>query len=343
MIPRQKQFLGSSPLLLDAIERADLVAPESLSVFIHGETGTGKELVARRIHEKSQRADGPFVTVRCGAVDKDWLRLRRFGYLPAMGLSKVDVFAEAEGGTLFLDEICDLALENQCALLQALADGEHWEREEPGANAKVRIVSSSNRDISDALHHGRLRTGLFLRLAQYQVKLPPLRERGLDIVTLAEDTLRREYPEKHLSRRAVGVLRLYPWPGNIHELQNVVCAAAIDSRDRLISEKAILDHLMYRDLLPAIAPQGPQRPGSPDELSRERQVALRAHLAARGMISVADARSLFGLQRSQALRLLKGWEAEGELVRRGRGRGSHYVAGRRGPGACPQFPPAAQY
>jgi two-component system response regulator HydG len=205
-------------------------APSDATVLLTGETGTGKELVARALHAQSPRRDGPFVPVDCGAIPKELIESEFFGH--ARGAftdaraARKGLFAEADGGTLFLDEVGELPLDLQPKLLRVLQE----RAVRPiGANREerldVRVVAATNRDLEALVEEGRFRRDLFFRLEVLRVPLPPLRERGRDVLLLAQHFLRRaaERAGKHvagLSGPAAERLLEYAWPGNVRELEH---------------------------------------------------------------------------------------------------------------------------
>jgi len=232
---------SSAPLFVDArsccvIERLERVAPSEASVLIVGETGTGKEVVAREIHARSGRV-GPFVAVNCGALSEQLGEAALFGheagaYTGAVG-ARAGWFEAANGGTLFLDEIGDLPLALQVSLLRVLQ-----ERQVVRLGARkatpigVRVIAATNIDMGKAVKDGKFRLDLYFRLSVVTLDLPPLRERAEDILPLAEHFIRL-YGEKLqrnspvLSRDAQRALLEYRWPGNVRELENVVHAALL--------------------------------------------------------------------------------------------------------------------
>jgi two-component system response regulator HydG len=203
------------------------VAPSDASVLIHGETGTGKELVARAIHTRSARKAGPFVAINCAAVPANLIESELFGH--ARGAftdakaARAGLFVEADGGTFFLDEIGEMPLEVQPKLLRALQE----RKVRPvGSNAEVpfdaRIVAATNRDLEIEVEQRRFREDLYYRINVVKIELPPLRERGADVLAIAEHMLRRISNGRtlRLSPQAAERLMAYDWPGNVRELEN---------------------------------------------------------------------------------------------------------------------------
>ncbi len=314
------KIIGTSVALFEVLERATRVAQTIVPVMIEGETGTGKELLARRIHAMSPRSAGPFVAVNCAAIPKDLFESELFGHergaFTGAVAAKAGAFERAHGGTLFLDEIGDMAFEHQAKLLRAIQEREV---QRVGGSAPrsvdVRIVAATHRALASG--DTAFREDLYYRLAGYTLRLPPLRERGHDVVTIAKAILAREFPSKTLSRSAQQRLLTHSWPGNVRELENVLRAAAIDARGQRI------DHTHLRQITFATAADEPR---SRSELGAERLTAVRDHLSAHGRITATDVRRLFHLQKAHAQRLLARWEHDGTIVRHGQGRGTFYTS-----------------
>jgi PAS domain S-box-containing protein len=235
------EILGRSEAMLRVLREVQEVAETDASVLISGETGTGKELVARAVHAASARHDRPFVAVNCGAVPASLIESEFFGHVKgaftgATGARK-GRFALADGGTIFLDEVGELPLEVQVKLLRVLQEGEF----EPVGSSEtrrvnVRVIAATNRDLLHEVRDGRFRADLYYRLHVFPIAVPALRERGEDVVLLAAEfatrcatTLRRTV--EPLSEACARRLRAYAWPGNVRELQNVIERAVITARD----------------------------------------------------------------------------------------------------------------
>jgi PAS domain S-box-containing protein len=244
------EIMGVSPgmrAVFDAIER---VAPSDSSVLVRGETGTGKELVARAVHQNSRRASGPLVRVNCAAIPAALMESEFFGHekgaFTGATARRDGRFALANDGTLFLDEIGELPLDLQAKLLRVLQEGE-FERVGGTTTIKVdvRIIAATNRDLATMVREGRFREDLYYRLAVFPIELPPLRARGKDIALLAQAFLDRfaaRMGRSFAPLDADDIARLhgYPWPGNVRELQNVVERAIILARGARIE----LSHAM---------------------------------------------------------------------------------------------------
>jgi PAS domain S-box-containing protein len=228
------EFILASPVMHKFMSLVDRVASHSETVLVTGETGTGKELIARTIHEASHRRSRPWVDINCAALPENLVESELFGYekgaFSGADASKPGLFELADRGTLFLDEIGELQLQTQVKLLRVL-DGQPFYR--LGGHRKikvdVRIVAATNQDLEAAVKEGRFRQDLFHRLGQFQLRVPPLRERPEDIVALAEHFLRLKAPNKSFSEQAVSALLSHPWPGNIRELRNLVARMAMES------------------------------------------------------------------------------------------------------------------
>jgi DNA-binding NtrC family response regulator len=228
------KFILASPLMHKFIAQVDNVAGATETVLITGETGSGKELIARTIHESSHRRGRPWIDINCAALPENLVESELFGYekgaFSGADSSKPGLFELADKGTLFLDEIGELQLQTQVKLLRVL-DGQPFYR--LGGHRKirvdVRIVAATNQDLETAVQEGRFRKDLFHRLGQFQLRVPPLRERPEDIVALAEHFLRLKAPVKSFSSAAISALLSHPWPGNIRELRNLVAKVAMES------------------------------------------------------------------------------------------------------------------
>lgn len=228
------EFILASPLMHEFMRLVDRVASHSETVLITGETGTGKELIARTIHESSHRRNRPWVDINCAALPENLVESELFGYekgaFSGAESSKPGLFELADKGTLFLDEIGELQLQTQVKLLRVL-DGQPFYR--LGGHRKikvdVRIVAATNQDLEAAVKEGRFRQDLYHRLGQFQLRVPPLRQRPEDIVALAEHFLALKAPGKNFSEQAISALLSHPWPGNIRELRNLVAKMAMES------------------------------------------------------------------------------------------------------------------
>ena len=233
-------LVGQSAPLRHIVSQIDLVAPTDASVLILGETGTGKELVAREIHRRSRRQDKPLIRVNCASIPKELYESEFFGHARGAFTGAVKDragrFETAEGGTIFLDEIGEVPLELQGKLLRVLQE-KCYERvgEDRTRCGDVRIVGATNRDLKKEVAAGRFREDLYYRLNVFPIQVPALRERSDDIVPLARHFIELSVKELHcpkprLTRAGLSKLHGYGWPGNIRELRNVIERAVIVSR-----------------------------------------------------------------------------------------------------------------
>ena len=239
---RANQFVGQSLAFLDAVERASRAAPLNRPVLVIGERGTGKELIAERLHHLSSRWAGPLVTMNCAALPENLIEAELFGHeagsFTGAAKTRHGRFEEADGGTLFLDELATLSSPAQDRLLRAV---EYGEITRIGASkpiqVDVRIVAATNEHLPRLVEEGRFRADLLDRLSFEVVTLPPLRARKGDIPLLAEHFGRRmavelDWPNwPGFSPRALAELEAYPWPGNVRELRNVVERAVYRAED----------------------------------------------------------------------------------------------------------------
>ena len=233
-------IVGSSTAMRGVYETISRIADSDATVLIDGETGTGKELIARRVHATSARAGGPFVSINCAAVPHTLLESELFGH--ARGAftdakaSRVGLFVQANGGTLFLDEIGEMPLDMQVKLLRALQE----RKVRPvGSNEEVsfdsRIVAATNRDLDEEVFNKRFREDLYYRINVVRISLPPLRERAGDVLQLAQHFLNQHgerggRPPLRLSTQAAEKLMVYRWPGNVREVENCIERAVAFAR-----------------------------------------------------------------------------------------------------------------
>ena len=233
-------LVGQSSGLRNVVSQIDVVAPTEASVLILGETGTGKELVAHEIHQRSARKEGPLVRVNCASIPRELFESEFFGHVKGSFTGAVKDragrFETAEGGTIFLDEVGEIPLDIQNKLLRVLQE-KRYERVggDVTRRANVRIVAATNRDLKKAVAAGRFREDLFYRLNVFPILVPPLRERMDDIPSLAKhfvelSTRELKCAKPRFTRAAVTQLQSYDWPGNVRELRNVVERAVILAR-----------------------------------------------------------------------------------------------------------------
>jgi two-component system response regulator AtoC len=286
-----ENLVGGSPAMQTVYDLIRQVAPAKTAVLITGETGTGKELVARAVHNLSPRREKLFVPLNCAAIPQDLLESELFGHVrgafTGAQAERTGKFEVADGGTLFLDEIGDMAYPLQAKLLRVLEEGiiERIGSNKP-VKIDVRVVSSTNRDLAASIQEGRFREDLYYRLNVFHIHLPPLRERGEDIAHLAQFFLGefgREMGKGMLSLGpdAPAVLQGYPWPGNVRELRNLMERAAVlgtgpqihAAMVRLLLPPAAAEHAATEET-PAPATDSLQLEPAVEEL--ERKLILRA-------------------------------------------------------------------
>lgn len=231
------RIIGTSPALQQMLKRVEAVAETPASVLLQGESGVGKELVAHAIHTQSARADGPLVKVNCASIPKELFESEFFGHVKGAFTGahrdRIGRFQLADGGTIFLDEVSEIPLELQSKLLRVLQESE-FERvgDDVTRTVDVRVIAATNRDLEKLIVDGEFREDLFYRLSVFPVEVPPLRDRGEDIIQLAQHFLDRACkdfgrPVMTLTRAQANSLYEYDWPGNVRELKNVIERAVI--------------------------------------------------------------------------------------------------------------------
>ena len=250
---RFDHMVGESEPMQRLYSLVDMVADSDVTVLLIGESGTGKELVARAIHHKSHRADGPFVTLNCGALPENLFESELFGYekgaFTGATMNKMGRFELADGGTLLLDEVGELSLKSQVDFLRVLETKE-FRRLGGTKIVKVdtRIIAATNRNLEEAVKRGDFREDLYYRLNVVPIRLPPLRERGEDIPLLADRFLEEFSAQHHrepkeVSREAMRLLRLYAWPGNIRQLRNLIERMVVTVKDPLLQPEHLPEEI----------------------------------------------------------------------------------------------------
>jgi len=274
-------MIGSSAVMRRVYSTIHKVAPTSATVLVLGETGTGKELVANAIHSESPRKDKPIISVNCAAIPETLIEAELFGHekgaFTGAAAQREGLVAAADGGTLFLDEIGELPLEAQARLLRVLQEGEVRPiGSTESRKVDVRLVAATHRDLAKLASEGKFRQDLYFRINVISLKLPPLRERGKDILTLAETFIKRFCtemlrPALTLTPEAIQAITTYPWPGNIRELENAMQRSVIlcENNQQIGHTDLEIDHGMVRvhheqdDSNPFSAAKAPVSPSVP--------------------------------------------------------------------------------
>ena len=230
-------IVGESPALIAAIRRAMLVAPIDLSVLIIGESGSGKESFPKIIHESSPRKHKKYIAVNCGAIPEGTIDSELFGHVKGSFTGAIadhkGYFEEADGGVIFLDEVAEMPLSTQARLLRVLENGEYLRvGDSTVRKTNIRVVAATNKDMLQAVKDGKFREDLYYRLSTVQINVPPLRDRGDDIVLLARLFLRNFINENRtsevtLTEDAQRLLKSYHWPGNVRQLKSVIEQVAL--------------------------------------------------------------------------------------------------------------------
>lgn len=258
-LPKIQEIIGESKPIKKIKSLIEKVAPTQSRVLITGENGTGKELVAKWIHEKSPRSSGPFVEVNCAAIPSDLLESELFGHekgaFTGASEQRIGKFEQADGGTLFLDEIGDMSLEAQAKVLRALQENKiNRVGGNESISVDVRILSATNKDLEQEIKDGNFREDLFHRISVIPIKVPPLRERKEDIVEIAKACL-NNLQEKDISFSSVSfsedglkALQQKEWTGNVRELQNAVERLGILAPNDVINKEIVEEVLRSREL-----------------------------------------------------------------------------------------------
>ena len=309
-------IIGRASNFIAALDDARKVAPTGTTVLLTGESGTGKEVLARAIHHASPRAEGPFVALNCAALPETLIESELFGHergaFTGADKLKRGRFELAAAGTLFLDEIGELAPAAQAKLLRVLQERRY---ERVGGTttleADIRLIAATNRDLERGVADARFREDLYYRLAVFRIHLPALRERGDDVLLLADHFVRQlggnmGKPEPGLSREARDLLVAHSWPGNIRELQNAIERALILAQGELISAGQLgIAPRLSRGAAPptTTSPEGERRTAAPALADMEKQMIVEALRRANGNKSRAAA--ALGLSRTQLLRRVR--------------------------------------
>ncbi|HOG16264.1 MAG: Transcriptional regulatory protein QseF [Syntrophaceae bacterium PtaU1.Bin231] len=299
-------IVGRSAAMKRVFDLTALAAQSDSNVFISGESGTGKGMIARAVHRLSGRRDKPFVALNCAAIPETLLESELFGFekgaFTGATSSKKGFFLQADGGTIFLDEISEIPLPMQGKLLKALEEKEFYPLgAQKTVKVDIRIVSASNRDIEKEVEEGRFRRDLFYRIRVIPIGIPPLRERKEDIPLLAEHFLEKSAAKvnkkiKNISPGALKKIMTYSWPGNVRELENVIECAAVMARSEVIQD----DMLIMADQK---MPESVFRPFRESKQEFERNYLIELMKISRG--NVSQAAKLAGKYRADLYALLE--------------------------------------
>ncbi|MBK8060444.1 MAG: sigma-54-dependent Fis family transcriptional regulator [Gemmatimonadetes bacterium] len=310
-----REIIGRAAAMQDVLSRLERVAPLSTTVLISGETGVGKELVARAVHRLSDRRDAAFVAVNCGALSESLLESELFGHargsFTGAVRDRIGVIESAHGGTLFLDEVGEMSLAVQQRLLRVLQEREV---QRVGASRPVpvdiRVVTATNRDLRSLVHERRFREDLYYRLAVFTIDVPPLRDRREDIPLLAQHALERlrarvpQWSELACSPLALRAMRAFDWPGNVRHLLGAIESAAVLAEGRRIE----LQHLP-EEVRESLEGAAPPRYRAPDDELQERARILGALDQCGG--SPTRAADLLGMGRTTLWRKLRALGIDG--------------------------------
>ncbi len=298
------RMVARSAAMKVLLRKAAIVANTDASVVMRGESGSGKEVVARALHANSNRRGKGFLAVNCAALAPELLESELFGHtkgaFTGAQSARKGLFETADGGTLFLDEIAEMPLPLQAKLLRVLQDGEiRRVGESEAVNVDVRVVCATHQNLQQCVRERRFREDLYFRLKVFTLVVPPLRERLEDIPVLATMFLEQERPGAKFVPRAIAALLKYPWPGNVRELQNAVKHGAVLSQGNPVD----LEHLPEELLQPVLMP-APEDDGSLQTLEEaERRHIMRVLEACGGQ--QLDAARVLNIGRTTLWRKLK--------------------------------------
>ncbi len=307
MIGSTGEIIGNHESIVNILRLIEKVAPRDTSILICGENGTGKEVIARAIHARSGRKDQPFVAVNCGGIPPNLVESEFFGYEKGAFTGAIQTtegkFELAAGGTLFLDEVGEMPLDMQVKMLRALQEKRFYRvGGKKEIETDVRIISATNQDIKKAIQEARFREDLYFRLAVVTIQLPPLRDRGEDILLIAERFLSQSGGPIFLTPQAKECLLKYHWPGNIRELRNVLEQAIILGDGKKISPSDLPSHIGKTG-------RGKMTFRLKPLAEVERQYILRALAETEG--NKAKAASVLGISRETLYQKLKQYENGG--------------------------------
>lgn len=274
-------FIGSSVQMQGVYKIIDSVAPTNASVFINGESGTGKEVCAEAIHHQSDRKNKPFVAINCGAIPRDLMESEIFGHIKGAftgaTADRKGAAVQAHGGTLFLDELCEMELEMQKKLLRFLQTGTFTPLgESRERKVDVRIICATNRDPLQEVEEGRFREDLYYRVHVIPIEMPPLRERGKDIITLANHFLKiyaKQDGKKFtgLDKPVQQLMKRYRWPGNVRQLQNVIRNIVVLNDDKLVAMEHLPSQISHVDSVRNGESKKPRQPEIVEQLEKRQK------------------------------------------------------------------------
>lgn len=300
-------IVGNAPALMAALERAVRVAPIDLSVLVTGESGTGKEFFPQIIHQNSPRKHARYIAVNCGAIPEGTIDSELFGHekgsFTGAVATRKGYFEEADGGTIFLDEVAELPLTTQARLLRVLESGEFLKvGSSTVQKTNIRVVAATNVDMIDAVRRGKFREDLYYRLSTVQINIPPLRERGNDILLLARK-FSGDFAEKYRTPRvtfdetAGRMLLHYGWPGNVRQLKNVVEQIALFQAGNEVDADILGPYLP--DMVDSFAPVTTSAAGGHSAYDRERDMLF--NMIFRLQREIDDLRGLVAEHRSASV------------------------------------------
>ena len=308
----ERDFIrGNSPGFQEVLNHVSIVAPVNMNVIIQGETGSGKEYVARSIHFNSRRKEGPFIAVDCGALPKGLVNSELFGHMKGSftgaTYDKAGLFEQASGGTLFLDELSNLDAENQVKLLRVIQENKITRiGDVKSIHVDVRLVVASNEDLREEVERNNLREDLYHRLNEFKIMVPALRERGDDILLFATEFLERAVKRfgKEVSRFDEDVRELlmsYHWPGNIRELKNVINRSVLLARSGTITLRELPEEVRTLHALKH------SNPGSPDlkDASREAEKEAIVRALVRSNYNKSQAARILNIDRKTLYNKIK--------------------------------------
>jgi transcriptional regulator with PAS, ATPase and Fis domain len=322
-IKRRYGIIGNCREINTALEIAMQVAPTEVTVLVHGENGTGKDVFSRIIHDFSKRKHSRFIAINCGAIPEGTMDSELFGHEKGAFTSAYDTrkgyFEEVESGTIFLDEIAEMPLATQSRLLRLLENGEYLRvGSSKIRHADVRVITATNKNLVDMIRQGKFREDLFFRLNTVSIFVPPLRERGEDIELLFH-YFALEFAEKYrresieLLEDAVPYLYKYRWPGNVREIRNLVEKLTVLVKGNLVQADVLKDSLLIQEsYLPSIIPAGrPKEFGNEEQPNREMDMLYKLIYDLGQEVSELKKMLFYGMQ-GKGLRSEANEEFEGE-------------------------------